>query len=397
MSFLSLSCIGSKFEFCLNLVSHNKSFCIMLFRALQGTLEMPDEKSSSYMSFIGHLDKRVDLGKFKPGDKKYFGALCAMASKISYENKAFIQSVVEHRWKMDFLGANDFWNEYQRKFSTQGFMFHDKSSDPDMIFVVFRGTEPFHSEDWRTDIDFPLYEFADRGRVHSGFMKALGLQKGETWPTEIEQDPQHPLAYYFIRQKLRKMLKKNSRTKFIVTGHSLGGALAVLFPAVLALHGEESILERLAAVYTFGQPRVGDEGFKEFMEEKLRVYDSFRYYRFVYSHDIVPRLPFDNHVMMFKHFGTCLYYDCLFQGQVVEEEPLKNYFSLREFVTKRVDALWEIVRGFLLPGIYGAEYKEGWILKGCRLFGLIIPGFPAHAPQEYINSIQLGEVDGLFY
>lgn len=98
------------------------------------------------MSFIGYLDKRVDLGKFKPGDKKYFGALCAVASKVSYENRAFIQSVVQHRWEvikqnmhhlhsymsvllefgsvyiidfiyfnsnfmqMDFLGAYDFWN-----------------------------------------------------------------------------------------------------------------------------------------------------------------------------------------------------------------------------------------------------------------------------------------------
>ncbi|XP_019182472.1 PREDICTED: uncharacterized protein LOC109177545 isoform X2 [Ipomoea nil] len=393
-----LSWFGSTFEFCLNLVSHNKSFCTTLFRALQGTLEMPDEEDSSYVSFIGYLDKRVDLGRFKPRDKKYFGALCAVASKVSYENKAFIQSVVQHRWEMDFLGAYDFWNEYQQTLSTQGFMFHDKSSDPDMIFVVFRGTEPFNAEDWRTDFDLSWYEFASMGRVHGGFMKALGLQKGETWPTEIqEDDPQRPVAYYFLRQKLREiMLKKsNSRTRFILTGHSLGGALAVLFAAVLALHGEESILERLEAVYTFGQPRVGDEGFRGFMEEQLRVY-GVRYYRFVYSHDIVPRLPIDDAAMMFKHFGTCLYYNCLFQGQVVEEEPLKNYFSLRAFVTKRVDALWEIVRGFLLPRIYGPEYKEGWVLTGCRLFGLLIPGFPAHGPEEYINSIHLGEAD-LFY
>lgn len=82
--------------------------------------------------------------------------------------------------------------------------------------------------------------------------------------------------------------------------------------------------------------------------------------------------------------------------QVVEEEPFKNYFSIGALVTKRVDALWEIVRGFLLPRIYGPEYTEGWVLKGCRLFGLLIPGFPAHAPQEYINSIRLGEAH-LFY
>lgn len=207
---------------------------------------------------------------------------------------------------------------YQQTLSTQGFMFHDKNTDPDMIVVAFRGTEPFHADDWRTDFDLSWYEFPSMGRVHSGFVKALGLQRDETWPTEIEEDAKRPVAYYFLRQKLREiMLKKSSsRTRFILTGHSQGGALAVLFAAVLALHDEESILERLEAIYTFGQPRVGDERFGEFMKAQFRAY-GVRYYRFVYSHDIVTRLPYDDSAMMFKHFGTCVYFNCLFQGQVI--------------------------------------------------------------------------------
>lgn len=186
-----------------------------------------------------------------------------------------------------------------------------------MIIVAFRGTEPFDADAWCADFDISWYKLQGIGKVHSGFMKALGLQKGKSWPQQVQQrhDDDHQLAYYAIRENLRKKFLINNRTKFIVTGHSLGGALAVLFPAILALHNEKSILERLEAVYTFGQPRVGNDKFGQFMKGKFKEF-GVKYYRFVYSDDIVPRVPFDNSTLMFKHFGKCIYFDSLYQGKV---------------------------------------------------------------------------------
>lgn len=195
-------------------------------------------------------------------------------------------------------------------------MLHDINGDPDMIIVTFRGTELFDADAWCTDFDISWYEFPGIGKIHGGFMKALGLQRKSGWPKEITEDEDRPVAYYAIRSKLRKLLKDNMKTKFILTGHSLGGALAVLFTAVLALHGEEDLLQRLEGIYTFGQPRLGDAEFQNFMEGELEKY-GIKYLRFVYCNDMIPRLPTDDSTFLFKHFGTCLYFNSCYRGKVI--------------------------------------------------------------------------------
>lgn len=182
--------------------------------------------------------------------------------------------------------------------------------------VAFRGTEPFNADDWCADFDVSWYTVTNVGKVHEGFMKALGMQENLGWPKEVDRLSDHPpFAYYTIRQMLKEILEKNKEAKFILTGHSLGAALAILFVSVLVFHEETLLLDRLEGVYTFGQPRVGDQQFGEFMKENLNKYD-VSYWRYVYCNDMVPRLPYDDKTLFFKHFGPCIYVNSCYQGKV---------------------------------------------------------------------------------
>ncbi|XP_024977535.1 probable feruloyl esterase A [Cynara cardunculus var. scolymus] len=315
-----------------------------------------------------------------------------MAAKVAYENEAYIRDTVENHWRMEFLGFFDFWNDYEEDYTTQAFMWSDKTGDTEVIGVSFRGTSPFNSKDWSTDVDLSWYHLPGIGKVHAGFLKSLGLQKSEGWPKDIQSNVDKPYAYYVIRQILKERLEENPKAKFIVAGHSLGAALAIVFPAILAHHEETDLLEKLEGVYTFGQPRVGDHKFGEYMKDVL-VTHGLRYHRFVYCNDLVPRVPFDSSDVYFKHFGECYYYNSFYNGQVLTEEPNKNYFSIFAVIPMFINAVWELLRSFIIPYQSGPEYYETVPCRGWRLIGLVIAGLSAHGPQDYVNLTRLGPAE----
>lgn len=231
------------------------------------------------------------------------------------------------------------------------FMLCDKPVDANLILISFRGTEPFDADDWCTDFDYSWYEFPRLGKVHMGFLEALGLgnrenvdsfqsnllMKNPTGSLEGSKQEQSGTdyvppetgefsAYYTVREKLKDLLREHKNAKFIVTGHSLGGALAILFPTVLVAQEENEIMQRLLGVYTFGQPRVGNRQLGRFMEAHLDSPQP-RYFRVVYCNDLVPRLPYDDKTFLFKHFGECLYYNSSYVEQVRSlVQPFCSYY-----------------------------------------------------------------------
>lgn len=56
-------------------------------------------------------------------------------------------------------------------------------------------------------------------------------------------------------------------------------------------------------------------------------------------------------------------------------------------------AFRELFRSFTIKYTRGPEYRESSLLKIFRVIGLIIPGIPAHCPQDYVNATRLGSSD----
>ncbi|KGN55200.1 hypothetical protein Csa_012841 [Cucumis sativus] len=329
-------------------------------------------------------------------DFKYYSALTIMASKLAYQDysrsASIVEFVVNDCWQMKLIDCRNFWNDFQNKATTHAIMFENTHKDPNVTVIAFRGTSVLDINDWMVDLDFSWFLLEGKVGIHSGFMQALGYQKSGGWPKELT-DPKHEFAYYFLRQNLREIAKSNDNAKFIITGHSLGGALATLFVTLLAYHNETILLDKIQAVYTFGQPRVGNQSFAQFMVDTFKTHD-IKYYRYVYSFDLVPRIPFHSLAnFSYRHFGGCVYFDVFYNGKFLKEQPNTNYFSLIWVIPKYLSADWEFIRSLIItPIVKGRKYFEGFFTIMERTVGLVIPGISAHVCSNYVNLTRWGNI-----
>jgi len=149
-----------------------------------------------------------------------------------------------------------------------------------LAIIAFRGTEPINLASWLTDAEVITTRLKDtQGQVHGGFLANLeAVWDGIASELQRARRDAHPVEAIYI------------------TGHSLGGAMAVL--AAAKLMGTEWA-SKLRGVYTFGQPAVGDQAFADWGREKFGDI----LFRHVYARDIVPRLP-PASTGAFAHFGT---------------------------------------------------------------------------------------------
>jgi pimeloyl-ACP methyl ester carboxylesterase len=126
--------------------------------------------------------------------------------------------------------------------------------DGEDCVVAFRGTQDLRN--WLTDLDCAFARLG-RLRVHRGFYEALES----------------------VRADLEAEIQSTRCQRLWLTGHSLGGALAMLFAWIW--NGP------VEGIYTFGQPRAGDAAFARDFNDRWRE----RTFRVIRADDIVPRVP----------------------------------------------------------------------------------------------------------
>jgi len=179
-------------------------------------------------------------------------ALCN-ASLLTYSSQTDVRRFLT-KWSFEEP-------EILRGFSTQGFV----ARRGDVVVVAFRGTEPINADNWLSNVNYHQRALADvPGQLHGGFANALG---------EISEQMLAAVAN----------VAAGENTQLFVTGHSLGGAFAVLAAALLHFRSHR----RIAGVYTYGQPRLGDPEFSTVFDQALGAVT----FRYVNDLDIVPHVP----------------------------------------------------------------------------------------------------------
>ena len=233
---------------------------------------------------------------------------------------------------------------------TQGFVATHRGEDRvDMAIVSFRGTQ--QTRDWMTNLRLTKEPVDKRiqgrarlvGHVHSGFNQ----------------------AFRSVQDQIRGHLRDLRDVPLYITGHSLGGALAILATWYLPS-------DSLAACYTFGSPRVGDHGLMNHFRTPI--------YRIVNGADPVPLVPPSMHTVSvleailtalaksipgfrtllnratawveakqgFRHYGFQRYLTICTPGQDGSFPKLRNEYGVGSF-----RRLWRYV-GRLMQGEVGA-------------------------------------------
>ncbi|MGH7866285.1 MAG: lipase family protein [Candidatus Dormibacteraceae bacterium] len=146
-----------------------------------------------------------------------------------------------------------------------------------------------------------------------------GLGRPRTPGPRQRRLPLRALAsiYSEVRDKIEEV-RTNGQTLWF-TGHSLGGALAMLAGATMYLEDPKLLAD---GVVTFGQPRTSDR----FLANAYDAAFTSRHFRFVNNNDAVAQVPPEP---VFHHVSAMMYFDA--DGKLHDKMPfagkLKDSFK----------------------------------------------------------------------
>lgn len=162
--------------------------------------------------------------------------------------------------------------------------------------LAFRGTMPTDVLDWMIDAE-TVWREMPHGEVHSGFFNNVEVLWDDIIAV-IRAATAEPKA-------TSKSAKAPRIEALYITGHSLGGAMAVITASRVLEEpdpAKTSWRELLRAVYTFGQPMVGDQTFADHYDPLFGQ----KLFRHVYRSDVVCALP-PSILKGYVHFGQEIY------------------------------------------------------------------------------------------
>jgi hypothetical protein len=197
-----------------------------------------------------------------------------------------------------------------------------------VVVVSYRGTEPANFINWLTDMDvnperisLPFPGATGQFGVHAGFYRNVRATRYQV------------AAALRLALEGRSVIGDGESTgkleALYLTGHSLGAAMAAMLGLMIQTEpAYRPVADKLRAVYTYGQPMIGDPALARacrdhpFLGEKV--------VRYVHAHDVVASLP-PTASGDFAHFGKEYQYLKSKSGEGswrLNEEPMKQVSNL---------------------------------------------------------------------
>jgi len=243
---------------------------------------------------------------------------------------------------------------------------------PSEVIIAFRGTQPTKWKDIYTDLNLLTTRFLDGEsedsfcniRVHSGFKN----------------------AWMSVREEVVSMLEDFHRSgtidiaccNVVLTGHSLGGAIATVCAYDFIRRGSLGLNSKQVSIITFGAPKVGNYAFAI----ELNKLSASRMIRVVGARDIIARVP--PHCF---HSGQCynlrvprMRKDCLERGITFNSKFRSTILSIIFIdVFVRFFPLWAV--WIYVHGYFGGLKKKS-VSQGGRV--------PANKFESMIDDYSVG-------
>ena len=303
------------------------------------------------------LEVVVETGPWEPVEFSPTGFQAELRSQFerdSFRGTAITEGfarICDHSYEMpklmeaSFLGLGFDWVDFIDKDE----MFCCLATQGDCLVVAFRGTDSW--KDVLFDVDIRRLKI-DGGSAHKGFQQ----------------------AYLTLKDELRDKIDSLAPKQVWITGHSLGGAMALLCGYDLTINSRHAV----TGVVTFGQPMLCQEDLADAVEAAL----GDRYLRLVNNQDMVTRVP-----PGYVHCGQLFWWK---GGQV-----------LQKFNTGRIQVLGaEGIPTSAYPDLFPMDEKEfedfkemvsspneTTVMEG-RFSGVYFPWIDDHKMVSYLQQIR---------